>query len=165
MINLELRSLYFAKPYPSPTRDQSFDRETQKKWKSTLDGMANNNKKTWKNILFFSGDGKNLGGRDPFSYTSWWLNQPIWKICANQIALFPLGSGWKWENMFESVPPSGVLIPRNSGTSSPYQEKIHVFNLKLRKTHDSPVFSKLSRSLRRTSRRGSTLAPQDGGSW
>ena len=23
------------------------------------------------------------------SYTSWWLNQPIWKICASQIGSFP----------------------------------------------------------------------------
>ena len=27
--------------------------------------------------------------------TSWWLNQPIWKICNRQIGSFPQVSGWK----------------------------------------------------------------------
>ena len=27
--------------------------------------------------------------------SSWWLNQPLWKIFASQIGSFPQGSGWK----------------------------------------------------------------------
>ena len=28
-------------------------------------------------------------------YTSWWLNQPIWKICSSKWVHLPQGSGWK----------------------------------------------------------------------
>ena len=31
------------------------------------------------------------------SPTSWWLNQPIWKICDRQIGSFSQGSGWKYK--------------------------------------------------------------------
>ena len=39
-------------------------------------------------------------------FYSWWLNQPIWKICASQIGSFPQGSGVKIPKMFELPPPS-----------------------------------------------------------
>ena len=42
-------------------------------------------KKTSKNLT--------LGGVNESS--SWWLNQPIWKICNRQIGSFPQGPGWK----------------------------------------------------------------------
>ena len=39
---------------------------------------------------------KNLSG--------WWLNQPIWKICASQIGSFPQGSGWKYKKYLKTPP-------------------------------------------------------------
>ena len=30
-------------------------------------------------------------------FPAWWLNQPIWKICASQMGSFPQGSGWKYK--------------------------------------------------------------------
>ena len=47
--------------------------------------------------------------------TSWWLNQPIWKICICQIRSFPQFSGWKLTQIFELPPPFGwknASIPR-----------------------------------------------------
>ena len=37
----------------------------------------------------------NVEGNQPVGLSSWWLNQPIWKICASQIGSLPQGSGWK----------------------------------------------------------------------
>ena len=37
--------------------------------------------------------------------SSWWLNQPIWKICASQNGSFPQGSGVKIPKIFETKPP------------------------------------------------------------
>ena len=36
--------------------------------------------------------------------TSWWLNQPIWKICSSNWIMKPQGSGWK-QKIFELPPP------------------------------------------------------------
>ena len=33
---------------------------------------------------------------------AWWLNQPIWKICASEIGSFPQGLGQKWR-IFETT--------------------------------------------------------------
>ena len=45
-------------------------------------------------------------------HTSWWLNQPIWKICepSNWI-MKPQGSGWKYK-MFELPPPRWYIKPK-----------------------------------------------------
>ena len=37
--------------------------------------------------------------------TSWWLKQPIWKICSPNWESFPPGSGWTLKIIFELPPP------------------------------------------------------------
>ena len=39
------------------------------------------------------------------SKSSWWLNQPLWKICSSKWVHLPQGSGWK-QKIFELPPPS-----------------------------------------------------------
>ena len=40
--------------------------------------------------------------------TSWWLNQPIWKMCSSQIGfIFPQFSGWKLKKIELPPPRSG----------------------------------------------------------
>ena len=38
---------------------------------------------------------------------SWWLNQPIWKICVSQFGSSPQGLGWKKK----MKPPSQIWLP------------------------------------------------------
>ena len=45
--------------------------------------------------------------------SSWWLNQPIWKICKSQIGPFPQFSGWKWKK-FELPSPSIITPPKTN---------------------------------------------------
>ena len=37
-----------------------------------------------------------------FHVTSWWLNQPTWKMCVKN-GIFSQGSGWKWENIWLAI--------------------------------------------------------------
>ena len=41
--------------------------------------------------------------------SSWWLNQPIWKICSSKWVHFPQFSGWKCQKIFELPPASYSL--------------------------------------------------------
>ena len=35
-------------------------------------------------------------------FSSWWLNQPLWKICEpSNVIMKPQGSGWKFQKVFE----------------------------------------------------------------
>ena len=38
----------------------------------------------------------------------WWLNQPIWKICASQIASFPQKLGWTQKNLRNHHPAKKI---------------------------------------------------------
>ena len=42
-------------------------------------------------------------------YTSWWLNQPIWKILYSQIELFLQVSGWKSKNLWVATTQYSVI--------------------------------------------------------
>ena len=39
--------------------------------------------------------------------TSWWLNQPFWKMCESQIGSFSQGSGWKYFFIWNHQPVDG----------------------------------------------------------
>ena len=42
-------------------------------------------------------------------YTSWWLNQPIWKILCSQIEWFLQVSGWKSKNLWVATTQYSVI--------------------------------------------------------
>ena len=68
-----------------------------------------------------------------YTRSSWWLNQPIWKICASQIGSFPQGSGWKFQKCLSchhldkgKTTKSSILIGFGTIINHPYWGTIHM---------------------------------------
>ena len=47
-------------------------------------------------------------------FTSWWLNQPLWKICSSTWIIFPQFSGWKFPKIFENCHYRKKMSPKTS---------------------------------------------------
>ena len=76
--------------------------------------------------------------------TSWWLNQPIWKIWSRQIGSISPGFGMKHPKIFEFPPPIDLTIPfgESQGAVDDQQQQDHclgkrrgVFRAFFRKKH------------------------------